>query len=482
MRSEQFRTARVLLGSSFLFLTGIACQQNQPDQTTSDNNNVQTTYKPGHVKIMRKRPAGFVQTAAPAGAHLTYWGGPVISNVNIIQVLYGSGTYIPEVTGPQLGNFYTQLVGNHPWFDWLSEYDTNITANGGGQGTNQHIGPGTYSGQIQITPSAANSGTSITDDQIKAELIAQINAGKLPQPNANTLYMVNFPQGVNISLQGTPSCQAGGFCAYHETGVLNGNDFFYGVLPDQGPQSGCFTGCGSNATVFANQTEVASHEVTEAITDCAVGLATTNGPPLGWYDQTNGEIGDICNGTSGTFVGSDGVTYTAQLEFSNSQNNCILPTSGTVPDAGVNDTGPAPDSGPADTGVQPDAGNTDAGGGNCSHSDCTTGGPLTSGCNSCVTQICSQDPFCCTTQWDNICVSEVGSICGQSCTGGNDGGVQDAGGGNTCAHPVCKTGKKLNPNCSTCAGEVCAQDPYCCAVKWDSICVSEVPGICGSCQ
>jgi hypothetical protein len=457
---------------------GVACQQRDSEQTTTDN--VKSTQQTGRIKIMRKRPAGFVNTAAPAGAHLDYWGGPVISNVKVVQVLYGSGTYIPEVSGAQMGNFYQQFT-NSALFDWLPEYNTNITAQGGIQGTNQQIGKGSFVQQIQITPSAANSGTNITDAQISAELTAQINAGHLPQPDANTLYMTNFPQGVNISLGGTPSCQAGGFCAYHSTATLNGNDFFYGVLPDQGPQSGCFTGCGSNATTFANQTEVASHELIEAVTDCAVGLATTNGPPLAWYDQTNGEIGDICNGTSGTFVGSDGVTYTAQLEFDNATSNCIF-SKGTVPDAGVVDTGPAPDSGPADTGVQPDAGQTDAGGNTCSHSDCTTGGPLTSGCNSCVTQICSQDPFCCATQWDNICVSEVGSICGQSCTGGNDGGVQDAGGGNTCSHPVCKTGKKLNPNCSTCAGEVCAQDPYCCAVKWDSICVSEVPGICGSCQ
>src|SRR5690349_20218170 len=31
--------------------------------------------------------------AAPAGAHLTLFGGKVIQNVRVTQVLYGSGTY-----------------------------------------------------------------------------------------------------------------------------------------------------------------------------------------------------------------------------------------------------------------------------------------------------------------------------------------------------------------------------------------------------
>jgi hypothetical protein len=56
----------------------------------------------------------------------------------------------------------------------------------------------------------------------------------------------------------------------------------------------------------------------------------------------------------------------------------------------------------------------------CTHSRCVTGGALVSGCDapagdpSCVQKLCAQDTFCCTTLWDSICVSEVGSICGIS--------------------------------------------------------------------
>lgn len=51
----------------------------------------------------------------------------------------------------------------------------------------------------------------------------------------------------------------------------------------------------------------------------------------------------------------------------------------------------------------------------CTHDRCLFGGPLTTGCDTCVTQICGVDPFCCNVAWDGICVSEVGTVCHESC-------------------------------------------------------------------
>ncbi|HET6281644.1 MAG TPA: hypothetical protein VFH73_11775 [Polyangia bacterium] len=54
---------------------------------------------------------------------------------------------------------------------------------------------------MTIAPSAANNGTVITDEQIKAELSAQLAAGNLPAPthdaagNNNSYYAVFFPHG-----------------------------------------------------------------------------------------------------------------------------------------------------------------------------------------------------------------------------------------------------------------------------------------------
>jgi len=55
------------------------------------------------------------------------------------------------------------------------------------------------------------------------------------------------------------------------------------------------------------------------------------------------------------------------------------------------------------------------GGTTCTHNECATGAKLKKGCDSCVTSICAQDSYCCNTKWDSVCVSEAGSICGESC-------------------------------------------------------------------
>src|SRR5579871_5669861 len=266
--------------------------------------------------------------AAPAGAHLSYFGGPVISNVHVVQVLYGSGSYNAQVAGtstPSMGNFYRD-ISISGFITLLNQYSTTFSG-----GTNQTIGNGTFDGLFQIVPSPGNNGSTITDTQIQAELLAQITAGHLPAPvndalgNPNTLYMIYFPPGKTITQGGSSSCVAGGFCAYHGTtsSTLNSKHVLYGVMPDMQAGSGCSTGCGSS-TVFNNYTSVTSHELVEAMTDADVGIATTFAAPLAWYDMTNGEIGDICNGQQGSYT-ANGTTYTIQLEFSNTANNCVLP-------------------------------------------------------------------------------------------------------------------------------------------------------------
>src|ERR1051326_2554656 len=175
--------------------------------------------------------------AAPAGAHLNYHGGRVVSSMKVIEVVYGSGSFLPQVTGtatPNMPTFY-QGVLNSAYVDWLTEYNTTTVAT---PRSNQVIGRGSFVQRITITPAAARNGKTI-------------------------------PQG------GSNSCQAGGFCAYHSTISNAGGhgEVYYGVHPDMQAGSGCDTGCG-NGTAFANQQSVASHEMVEAITDPEIGLAT----------------------------------------------------------------------------------------------------------------------------------------------------------------------------------------------------------------
>ncbi len=51
----------------------------------------------------------------------------------------------------------------------------------------------------------------------------------------------------------------------------------------------------------------------------------------------------------------------------------------------------------------------------CPHDLCTTGDPLAESCSACAADVCAEDPVCCQTTWDSICVDEVTSICGMSC-------------------------------------------------------------------
>src|ERR1051326_4438297 len=85
-------------------------------------------------------PVGF---AAPAGAHLSYFGGPIISNVQVVQVLYGSGSYNSQVAGttsPTMGQFYGDITGSGSGLNsLLQQYNTNISG-----GTGQVFGFGTF--------------------------------------------------------------------------------------------------------------------------------------------------------------------------------------------------------------------------------------------------------------------------------------------------------------------------------------------------
>jgi Bacterial Ig-like domain (group 3) len=270
---------------------------------------------------------------APPGTHMFYFGGPVISNVHVVQVLYGTGNFLPNVTStvfPSVASFFTDVTQSS-YLDILSEYSTQgVVPSDGGASSNQTIAHGFFDGQFTITPSAANNGPNLTDNQIQNELLAQVTAGHLPAPvldaqgNNNTLYMVYFPAGVNITLApGVASCVRGGFCAYHNStaGRFSTHPLLYGVMPDMQPPSLCASGCGSTLP-FDNVTIVTSHELSEAISDAQVGDANSAARPLGWIDPNTGaEIGDVCTGIPAT-VTVNNHSYSVQQEWSNLQNQC----------------------------------------------------------------------------------------------------------------------------------------------------------------
>jgi N-acetylneuraminic acid mutarotase len=305
----------------------VSCSTSPPDTSITGAATTKGMFL--HQQQREANPAKPTPFSAPPGAHLQYFGGRIVSNIQVVQVIYGSGSYIPEVLStstPSMATFY-QGVLNSPYVDWLSEYNTVGLSP---PTSSQVLGRGSFLSQATITPAAVNNGTVIDDDQIQAELASQIAAGNVPAPthdaagNNNTYYAIFFPHGKTITLGGSASCQV--FCAYHGTIANAGGhgEIEYGVHPDFQPGSGCEFGCGAAATQFGNYTQVASHELVETMTDPEVGLAQVFGPPLAWADLVFSEIGDICNDQNGHVVGADGVTYDVQTEFSNSLNDCIV--------------------------------------------------------------------------------------------------------------------------------------------------------------
>jgi hypothetical protein len=238
---------------------------------------------------------------------LLYYGGPVIPNAKVYAVFWGDG--VDAETKSKIGPFFSNILDS-TYMDWLSEYDTNRGAVDGRRGTGQHIGRGSFAGAIAIRP--GNASKALTDDMVQKELDAQIAAGKLPPASENSLYMIYFPAGVSISIEGQRSCSS--FCAYHEgfKSPRDGASIFYGIMPV------CGWGCGGG---FEGLTAVSSHECLEAITDPFPTPGDKPAYPQAWNDAGGQEIADLCQSNSGTVTGH-GITSTVSGEWDNSINGC----------------------------------------------------------------------------------------------------------------------------------------------------------------
>ncbi|NTX62648.1 hypothetical protein HUA74_18525 [Myxococcus sp. CA051A] len=108
------------------------------------------------------------------------------------------------------------------------------------------------------------------------------------------------------------------------------------------------------------------------------------------------------------------------------------------------------------------------------HDKCTSGVPLSPASDPCVSSVCTADAYCCSSSWDSRCVGEVRTVCGSLTCSESDG---------TCAHSLCTPGASLVNHCDSakadCVSAICAVDPFCCSVSWDSLCVEKVGSVCG---
>jgi hypothetical protein len=187
---------------------------------------------------------------------------------------------------PKINAFFDFILTS-TLIDQLAEYNTSQTKIRHGRRT----GTATIAGKLA---------SSVTDKSIQTFVNHQITAGKLPKTTPNTLYFVYMPPGIRVVMGGSASCTS--FCGYHNA---IGTKTFYAVMP----YPSC-AGCVGSIAAFDALTSTSSHELCEAITDPI--------PGQGWYDDANGEIGDICAWQTKK-IGD----YTVQLEWSNKAGACV---------------------------------------------------------------------------------------------------------------------------------------------------------------
>lgn len=229
------------------------------------------------------------RAAAPAAsANFVYNNGPLITEAQVFTIFWGSvwEQSAEKSLAGELNNFFDYILTS-TLIDQLAEYSVG----------NYKIGHGKRIGTVTLTNPDV-SGT-VDDSAIQKMIEQQISAGTLPKSNANTIYFVFLPNGVTVTQGGSASCKV--FCGYHDA---TSSDIFYAVMP----YPGC-SGCSSSMAALEALTVTASHELCEAITDPI--------PGDGWYDQQNGEIGDICAWQTKKLG-----QYTVQKEWSNKAGSC----------------------------------------------------------------------------------------------------------------------------------------------------------------
>ncbi|HET8965691.1 MAG TPA: hypothetical protein VFN20_05725, partial [Candidatus Acidoferrum sp.] len=191
--------------------------------------------------------------------------GPLLTNVEVFTVFWGAAWQdaTNSAVVQQMNDFF-DFVLTSKLIDQLGEYSVEGKA----------IGHGKRTGSLTLTTS--EPGAKVQDRAIQKMLQTEIASGTLPAKNANSLYFVFLPPGTQVELGGSASCTD--FCGYHDA---TSDNIFYAAMP----YPNC-TGCEGGLAALDALTSTSSHELCEAITDPI--------PGQGWYDDANGEIGDIC--------------------------------------------------------------------------------------------------------------------------------------------------------------------------------------------
>ena len=266
--------------------------------------------------------------AAASDPNFDYQGGPIIADPQVHAAFWGT-SWSDASAAPRRANLiqFAQDLLASDYVNVLSQYGVG---NGAG-----HCG--TWLGTTDL-PTAAGQ---MTDSDIHASIQSMINAGSLPEPGAPSnmalLIFLDETIEINDSGLGVVMCEkqgdnAFGYHFFFTTAA--GNKFYYSVIP--GLDDNCLkescpqdNACSLHLaeTQEQRQTQVASHEFCEMVTDPEI---------TAWRDPNSGaENGDNCNGQSGT-ISVNGRSWTVQLMYSKTDDQqrqpaCILAPPAPIP-------------------------------------------------------------------------------------------------------------------------------------------------------
>ena len=251
----------------------------------------------------------------PSVPTVAFAGGVVLSNPQVYPVFFPGDD--PAFTNP-IEDFSNTIGATPYWAAIGAEYNV-----------------GAMVGHPAIQAPDTMTGT-ISDDDIQTYLEGKLNGDDptFPTADANTLIAFYFPDGVNISLQGSQSCRD--FGGYHGNVTLDSNHSFQRVAYSVVPRCHHFGDLQGIDAV----TGAASHEYIEASTDPypndQPAYSSVDTGHIYWeFAIGGGEVGDMCAQQQSAFTKFDPFPYTVQRTWSNAaaiayQNPCV-PSNSTLP-------------------------------------------------------------------------------------------------------------------------------------------------------
>jgi hypothetical protein len=247
-----------------------------------------------------------VLTHAPVHGGFHYHGGRVVNCPQVYLAFWGSAwtaSAAELLRAQRLMQYHQDLLAS-TYMNVLSQY---------GAGT------GVSSGAVFRSVFVTNVANNLLNADITNTLQAAINSNALPEPGSpsNTCVIVYLANGMTVDAFGQRMCEpnndtAFGFHTFFTT--TGGHHCYFAIIPpldDSCLQHSCGSDAGCSLHLAATQeqreTQVASHEFSEMISD----------PELNaWFeDGTGEENSDIVNGQSATITVS-GRTWTVQRQYS----------------------------------------------------------------------------------------------------------------------------------------------------------------------